>query len=51
MAQSVTLLPLIARAGFDGRLIPVGFVVDKMALGESFFPENLGFPLLVLLHR
>ena len=51
MAQSITLLPLIARAGFDWGLIPVGFVVDKKALGESFCPENLSIPLLVLLHR
>jgi hypothetical protein len=29
----------------------VGFVVDKVALGQVFFPEYFGFPLSVSFHR
>jgi hypothetical protein len=40
------------RPGFDLGSIHVGFVVDKVALGQVFFPpEYFGFPLSVSLHR
>jgi hypothetical protein len=29
----------------------VGFVVDKVALGQIFFPEYFGFPLSISFHR
>jgi hypothetical protein len=29
----------------------VGFVVDKVALGQLFFPEYLGFRLSISFHR
>jgi hypothetical protein len=33
------------RPGFDPRSVDVGFVVDKVAMGQGFSPEYLGFPL------
>jgi hypothetical protein len=32
------------RLGFDPGSIHVGFVVDKVALGQGFFPSTLVFP-------
>jgi branched-subunit amino acid transport protein len=36
MAQAVSRRPLTAEAGFAPRSIYVGFVVDKMVLGQVF---------------
>jgi hypothetical protein len=33
------------RPGFDPGSVHVGFVVDKVALGQIFPPEYFGFPL------
>jgi hypothetical protein len=38
------------RHGFDPGSVHVGFVVDKVALGQVF-PENFGFPLSISFHR
>jgi len=41
MAEAVAGLPMV-RPGFIPRLIRVGFVVDKVALGElKYLEENL----------
>jgi hypothetical protein len=39
------------RSGVDPGSVYVGFVVDKVALGQVFFPEYFGFPLSVSFHR
>jgi hypothetical protein len=40
------------RPGFDLSSLHVGFVVDKVALGQVFFsPEYFGFALSIKLHR
>jgi hypothetical protein len=39
------------RPGFDLGSVHVGFVVDKVALGQVFPPEYFGFPLPVSFHR
>jgi hypothetical protein len=36
MAQAVSCWPLTAESGFAPRSIHVGFVVDKVALGQVF---------------
>jgi hypothetical protein len=38
------------RPGFDSGSVHVGFVVDKVALGQVFPPEYFGFPLSISLH-
>jgi hypothetical protein len=38
------------RPGFDPGSVYVGFVVDKVALGQVF-PEYFGLPLSFLFHR
>jgi hypothetical protein len=42
MAQVVSRRP-----GFDPGSVHVGFVVDKVALGQVFFPEYFGFTLSI----
>jgi hypothetical protein len=42
MAQAVSRRPLTSEAGFDPGLVHVGFVVDKVALGQGF-PRVLRF--------
>jgi hypothetical protein len=44
MAQAVSLWPVIAEARFDPGLVHVGFVVDKMALGQVFTHSTSVFP-------
>jgi hypothetical protein len=39
------------RPGFDPGSVHVGFVVDKVALGQVFPPEYFGFPLSISFHR
>jgi hypothetical protein len=39
------------RPGFDPGSVYVGFVVNKVALGQVFSPESFGFPLLISFHR
>jgi hypothetical protein len=39
------------RPGFDPRSVQVGFVVDKVALGQVFPPEYFGFTLSSSFHR
>jgi hypothetical protein len=39
------------RPGFDPGSVRVGFVVDKVALGQVFPPEYFGFPLSISIHR
>jgi hypothetical protein len=46
MAQAVSRRPLTAAA----RVNPVGFVVDKVALGQGFL-RDLRFPLSISFHR
>jgi hypothetical protein len=36
MAQAVSRRPLTSAARFRARVNPVGFVVDKVALGQAF---------------
>jgi hypothetical protein len=36
---------------FDPGSVHVGFVVEKMALGQVFPPEYFGFPLSISFHR
>jgi hypothetical protein len=50
MAQAVSRRSLTAVARVRTRVNPVGFVVDKVALG-GFFSESFGFPLSVSFHR
>jgi hypothetical protein len=38
------------RPGFDAGSVHVGFVVDKVALGQVFPPEYFSFPLSVSFH-
>ena len=35
------------RPGFDPGPVHVGFMLDKVALGQVFFPEYFGFPLSI----
>ena len=44
MAQAVSRRPLKAEARFDPGSIHVGFVVDKVALGQVFSPSTSVFP-------
>jgi hypothetical protein len=39
------------RPGFDHGPVYVGFVVEKVALGQVFPPEYFGFPLSISFHR
>ena len=39
------------RPGLDAGSVHVGFVVDKVALGQVFPPEYFGFPLSISFHR
>ena len=51
MTQAVSRRPLTAEAtGSILGQVHVGFVVDKMALGQVFY-EYFGFPVSVLFHR
>ena len=38
------------RPGFDPGSVNMGFLVDKVALGQVF-PEYFGFPLSISFHR
>jgi hypothetical protein len=38
------------RTGFDPRSVHVGFVVDKVALGQVF-PEYFSFPMPIPFHK
>jgi hypothetical protein len=40
----------IRRPGFDPGSVQVGFVVDKVTLGQVF-PEYFGLPLSISFHR
>jgi hypothetical protein len=40
----------LRRPGFDPGSVDVGFVVDKVALGQ-IFPEYFGFPQSISFHR
>jgi hypothetical protein len=42
MAQGVSRWPLTAEAGFNHGLVHIGFVEDKVALGQVF-PQALRF--------
>jgi hypothetical protein len=39
------------RPGFDPGSVHVGFMVDKVALGQVFPPEYFGFPLSISFDR
>jgi hypothetical protein len=39
------------RHGFNPMSVKMGFVVDKVALEQSVFPEYFGFPLSVYIHH
>jgi hypothetical protein len=39
------------RPGFAPEPVHVGFVVEKLALGQVFFPEFFGLPLSVSFHQ
>jgi hypothetical protein len=47
IAQAFSRRRLTARPGFAPGSVHVGFTVDKVALGQDFFPEFFGFPLSV----
>jgi hypothetical protein len=51
MAQAVSRRPPTAEARVQSQVSPVGFVLDKVALGQIFSPEYFGFPLLISFHR
>jgi hypothetical protein len=52
MAQAVSRRPPTAEAsGFDPVSVNVGFVVDKVALGQGFPPSTSVFFLSILFHR
>jgi hypothetical protein len=40
----------VRRTGFDPGSVHMGFVVDKVALGQVF-PEYFGLPLSISFHR
>jgi hypothetical protein len=42
---------VLRRPGFDPRSVHVGFVVDKVALGQVFPPQFFGSPLSISFHR
>jgi hypothetical protein len=44
MAQAVSRRLLTAETRFDPGSVHVGFVVDKVALGQVFSPSTSGFP-------
>jgi hypothetical protein len=50
VAQVVSACLSLRRPGFAPMSVHVGFVVDKVALGQ-FFSEFFGFPLSVSFHR
>jgi hypothetical protein len=50
MAQAVSCRPPTAEAGFDPGSVHVGFVVDKLAVGQVF-PDYFGLPLSISFHR
>jgi hypothetical protein len=50
MAQAVSRRPLTAGPGFDPRPVHVGFVVDKVALGQVF-PRVLRFSPSISFHE
>jgi hypothetical protein len=50
IAQAVSHRPLTAVARVHARVNPVGFMVEKMALGQ-FFSEFFGFPLSISFHH
>jgi hypothetical protein len=50
MAQAVSRWHLIAEARIRARSVPVGFVLDKLAVGQVFH-RLLRFLLSVLFHR
>ena len=52
MAQAVSRAVISPRRpGFDPRSDHVGFVVDKVALGQVFPPEYFGFTLSISFQR
>jgi hypothetical protein len=52
IAQAVIPLAFpLRRPGFEPGSSQVGFVVDKVALGQIFFSEYLGFPCQSLFHQ
>jgi hypothetical protein len=51
MAQAVSRRLSPRRPGFDPGSVHVGFVVDKVALGQVFPPEYFGFSLSISLYR
>jgi hypothetical protein len=44
MAQAVSRRPLTAAAWVRAQVNPVGFVVDKVAVGQVFSPSSSLFP-------
>jgi len=50
IAQTLSRRPLTAKPGFEPRSHHVGFVVDKVALGQGFFSECVEFPLSESFH-
>jgi hypothetical protein len=50
MAQAVSRRPVTAEAGVRSRVVHVGHVVDKVALGQVFIPV-FRFSPVTLLHR
>jgi hypothetical protein len=51
MTQAAGRRPLTAAAWDRAQVNPVGFVVDKVALGQGFFSELLSFPLSISFHH
>jgi hypothetical protein len=48
MAHAVSRRPLTAPAWVRAQVNPVGFVVDKVALGQVFLPVLLFFPVNII---
>jgi hypothetical protein len=48
VAQAVSRRPLTAVAWVRAQVNPVGFVVEKVALGQVFLPVLLFFPVSII---
>jgi hypothetical protein len=51
MSQAASRRPPSAEARVRSRVSPLGFVMDKVALGQAFPPAYFGFPLSISFHR
>ena len=51
MTQAISRWALPRRPEFDSGSVHMGFLLDKVSLGQVIFPEYFGFPLSITFHR